>query len=195
MTYPTIPELDTLLSCDGVVQEGLTSGQILTLVQADTEVGATTLCKQIAAANTSHAAYINIGPPLGCLPCEVVVDATSWVLTDVVNAVTCLLRGGIKVVIVDTLYYLCWSSDLAPELGWQAIGSRLKPLLAEHEAVAILVSGKGRDPVTGNVYFIGQYALKSVSDFIVQMYPEFTLTCVWAPGGCSFSEVSWKERK
>jgi hypothetical protein len=78
MTYPTIPELDAILSCDGIVQGGLAPGQILTLVQTTTEVGATTLCKQIAAANTSHAAYINIGPPLGCLPCEVVVEAAGW---------------------------------------------------------------------------------------------------------------------
>jgi hypothetical protein len=190
MIISTGTRVDSLLTVDDAPIGGVISSQLLVLVQSDAEVGATTFCIRAAKANMNDAGYIGVGSYIRDAGCAATVDLTGFGIDAIQAAALTLLKGGLRLIIIDAVQWA--TGELHASL--YATVPVLKQRLIEHDACAIVVTGKYKDPTNKRVYITGNRAFTKNADYIVQLDlcdAGFTASCIYAPGGCSFLLEPW----
>lgn len=195
MIFSTGTKLDSLLTVDGASLGGLVSPQILCIVQSGAEVGATTFCLTAAKANADIAGYIGIGSYVQDAGCVATVDLTGFGIYSIQAAVQTLLKGGLKLVIVDALQWAN-SNNISVELC--GVVPELKQWCVEYDACLIVAANKYQYANKLGIKataITGMAAFKHDADYIILLDKDedagYTASCIWSPAGCSFENEPW----
>jgi len=211
MIFPTNTELDQYITDGREPLGGFPSGCIVTLVQMDTRVAATSLCRELT--DPVHSFWFTDEHPAW------------WGMRSTNGSDSTMLQGMMLRDGTSTLKYVAGVSHLAewilslPEwfeynayivdsvMGLQEDLVSLELLnampaihkfSAEYDALVVFVTQMHHDPNTGDDYFTGEKAFKENSEYIITLdrtsddeHTKYLASCIWSPTGCRFENVEW----